>query len=308
MAKRLSQQANRRYFDDRSLPEPVREGLARTGLAVQRFASFESTTGEHSHGHSFVEMVYLVSGRLRHRLQSVSAEDGAGMLSVVHVHQRHRLEAIDGPVDLYNIYVDLRRHRLPPLPEGLGRELAGLLPMHPVFGYRPPQVARVEIQCPEAIESALAALAQEQQRRRPGSRAAVSLHTQLFWLECSRSARACGLQAAHMPDDAGDACAERARQKLDGDLQRPWRLDNLADEVGTSQSYLSRRFRKYTGKTVVEYLTARRIERAMLLLQTTDRKVLDIALACGFGDLSHFNRTFRRHVHASPTGYRKSRL
>ncbi len=292
-------------YDRQSLPEPVRAELARGGLAVQRFANFRSTTGEHLHGHEFVEMVYLVSGRLRHRLEAVTAEDVPGTLSVVHYHQRHRLEAIGGRVDLFNIYVDLRRHRLPPLPDGLGRELGAFLPMHPAFGSGPLRVSRIRADRPEGIEFHLHAIEREQGGGASGADAAISLHTQLFWLECARCARACGMQAAQAPDDPWAAWAERARRKLDADLQRAWKLDDLAGQVGLSKSYLSRSFRRYTGRTVIGYLTARRIEQAMLLLQTTDRKVLDIAFQCGFGDLSHFNRTFRRHVGTSPRRYRQ---
>jgi AraC-like DNA-binding protein len=169
------------------------------------------------------------------------------------------------------------------------------------------RVSRIRADRTEGIEFHLRAIEQEQGAQQSGSEAAISLHTQLFWLECARSARACGMHSTQSPDDASAAWAERARRKLDADLQRAWTLDDLAGQVGLSKSYLSRSFRRYTGRTVIAYLTARRIEQAMLLLQTTDRKVLDIAFQCGFRDLSHFNRTFRRHVGTSPRRYRGGR-
>ena len=303
MAKRT--QLAERIFESRSLPAEVRRALERRGFAVQHFPRFRAAPDTVPHLHEFVEMVYLASGRLRHRLETTVADDAPGALSIVHYHQRHSLEALGDPAELYNIYVDLRRHRLPSLPDGLGRDLAALLPLHPAFGYRRPGVVRMQMDRPQTVAGYLAALEAEQRGEMPGSEAACASLGQLFWLECGRTARASGLEPSDVPDDPAASRAERARQLLDGDPSRPWTLDDLAGEVGASKSYLSRSFRSYTGQTVLGYLTGRRIQRAMLLLQTTERKVLDIALECGFGDLSHFNRTFRRHVGTTPTGYRR---
>jgi AraC-like DNA-binding protein len=305
MAKRTHTPS--RIFESRSLPPPVRAALGRRGLAVQHFPRFRSAPDIAAHGHEFVEMVYLVSGRLRHRLETTVADDSPGTLSIVHYHQRHSLEAPAGSADLYNIYVDLRRHRLPSLPDGLGRDLAALLPLHPALGYRPPGVVRMQMPRPNVLAGYLAAMEAEQQSDQPGSQAALASLSRLFWLECGRTARDSGLEPSDVPDDPAATRAERARRLLDAQPQKPWTLDELAGGVGVSKSYLSRSFRGYTGQTVMGYLTGRRIERAMLLLQTTDRKVLDIALDCGFGDLSHFIRTFRRRVGATPTRYRRDR-
>jgi transcriptional regulator GlxA family with amidase domain len=54
-------------------------------------------------------------------------------------------------------------------------------------------------------------------------------------------------------------------------------------------------------------VTERRLQRAYAML--TDRRfahlrIIDIALAVGFGDISHFNRMFRRRFGDSPSGVR----
>jgi AraC-like DNA-binding protein len=49
-----------------------------------------------------------------------------------------------------------------------------------------------------------------------------------------------------------------------------------------------------------------RLRRAAVRLGTEAAKVVEIALECGFGDISNFNRTFRAEFGVSPRAWRKS--
>ncbi len=53
-----------------------------------------------------------------------------------------------------------------------------------------------------------------------------------------------------------------------------------------------------------QYVIRRRIERAKQLLKQSDLRIVDIALACGFANQSHFSRHFRRIVGISPKEFR----
>lgn len=64
-------------------------------------------------------------------------------------------------------------------------------------------------------------------------------------------------------------------------------------------------FKEETGQTFTEYLNGIRCDKAAELLTGTDRTVLDIALTCGFGNLSHFYHVFRRRTGTSPKRYRE---
>ncbi|MCI8929296.1 MAG: helix-turn-helix transcriptional regulator [Lachnospiraceae bacterium] len=83
-------------------------------------------------------------------------------------------------------------------------------------------------------------------------------------------------------------------------------LTELARVAGMSPKYFCRAFSHMTGKTPIEYLNYYRIEQAGEQLLLTERSVTEIALACGFNDMSYFSRTFSRYKGASPTAYRKS--
>ncbi|WP_158590854.1 AraC family transcriptional regulator [Acutalibacter sp. 1XD8-33] len=88
-------------------------------------------------------------------------------------------------------------------------------------------------------------------------------------------------------------------------FDRPITLDELAAVAGMAPKYFCRAFAQMTGKTPIEYLNYYRIEQAGEQLAFTEDSVTEIALNCGFNDMSYFSRTFSRYKGMSPTAYRK---
>ena len=84
-------------------------------------------------------------------------------------------------------------------------------------------------------------------------------------------------------------------------------LEETADRLHISRSYLSKRFKAVTGFGFKEYLTHIRIQHACRLLLDTNRSITDIALECGFGDSNYFGDAFRHVKGVSPSRYRKNR-
>jgi transcriptional regulator GlxA family with amidase domain len=98
----------------------------------------------------------------------------------------------------------------------------------------------------------------------------------------------------------------RARDAIDRDFAEPLDVPALARVAHVSPAHFSRTFRRTFGESPHRYLQRRRIERAMALLRTTRRPVVEIATAVGFNSHGTFSRTFREVVGESPTGYRTS--
>ena len=88
-------------------------------------------------------------------------------------------------------------------------------------------------------------------------------------------------------------------------LARPLRLGDVAAIAGLSPEGFSRFFRRMTGRTFVAWVHEVRIGHACRLLTTTERPVLDVALASGFENLSNFNRVFRRLRGCTPRDFRR---
>ena len=82
-------------------------------------------------------------------------------------------------------------------------------------------------------------------------------------------------------------------------------LDKIAAECNLSKFYVSREFKKYTGKTIFNYITDLRIALAQRLLRYSNLSINDIADQIGFDDHNGFYRAFTQREEMSPSAYRK---
>lgn len=82
-------------------------------------------------------------------------------------------------------------------------------------------------------------------------------------------------------------------------------LETLAKAAEMSPKYFCRFFAEMTGRTPIDYLNYYRIESACEQLLYSDESVTDIALSCGFNDLSYFVKTFKKYKGVTPKQFRK---
>lgn len=78
----------------------------------------------------------------------------------------------------------------------------------------------------------------------------------------------------------------------------------LARLAGRSPEHVARVLHAATGRTPTDWLNGLRMKYAAKQLEVTNRKVLDIALECGFGSLGHFYAVFQKAHHCAPRAYR----
>ena len=81
-------------------------------------------------------------------------------------------------------------------------------------------------------------------------------------------------------------------------------VEDLADVLGVSASYLSRLFKKETGDSVSTYIRMQKIEMAKNLLQYSEYSMIEIANRLSFSSQSHFIQQFRESVGMTPKKYR----
>jgi len=82
-------------------------------------------------------------------------------------------------------------------------------------------------------------------------------------------------------------------------------LKSLAQESDLSPYHFLRTFERITGATPHQYVLRTRLREAASRLLAEPTKVLEIALDCGFGDVSNFNHAFRAEFGVSPRQYRQ---
>lgn len=101
---------------------------------------------------------------------------------------------------------------------------------------------------------------------------------------------------------------ERMRELL-GYLQASFdqrlTVEGLARRFASNRTTLQERFVAVTGRTIMEYVTALRIEVAQGLLRDTLLPVTEVGERTGYGDAASFSRAFRKHVGAAPSEYRE---
>lgn len=83
-------------------------------------------------------------------------------------------------------------------------------------------------------------------------------------------------------------------------------VSSIAQQVGMSDSRLSVEFKKAYQMTPLECLTSHRMRSARRLLSTTDMPVKDIAVECGYYDISGFNRRFKVQTGMTPQQFRQA--
>lgn len=94
----------------------------------------------------------------------------------------------------------------------------------------------------------------------------------------------------------------RARRLIEKQFEEPWTIERLAKTVGLNERDMKAGFRRLIGRSIHAYLRDIRLEAAASMLRD-GRTVTDAALAAGFGNLSHFSKTFRESKGLLPREY-----
>lgn len=99
----------------------------------------------------------------------------------------------------------------------------------------------------------------------------------------------------------------KAMAFIDAHLEEPLSLSDIAAVAGISPNYFSALFRRICNVTLWDYITAKRVEKAIrMICEETDRTMLEIALACGFNNTANFNKAFKKQTGMTPSRYRSA--
>lgn len=128
------------------------------------------------------------------------------------------------------------------------------------------------------------------------------------WMIAARFAR---LPGGREPGRGPVTARDRARAVdaavwIDDAADEPLDLETCAGEVGLSPFHFLRLFSRVLGVTPHQYLVRCRLRRAARRLAAEDTPITDIAYDVGFGDLTNFERSFRRAAGMAPGRFRRA--
>lgn len=83
---------------------------------------------------------------------------------------------------------------------------------------------------------------------------------------------------------------------------------DLAEHCRLNPDHFSRLFQENFGMRPIKYIQSKRIERARLLLLSTNNSLKQIAEQVGLENISYFSRTFKKHMGISPGSFRTQRI
>ena len=132
------------------------------------------------------------------------------------------------------------------------------------------------------------------------------------WQELSIQLAAQALELADGVKPTGNAPpgavarAARVARGIERDFAAELDLAGLARQAGLSPYHFLRSFQRAAGVTPHQFILRQRLREAARRLRGKAARVVDIALECGFRDLSNFNHAFRAEFGVSPRQFRSS--
>ncbi len=256
--------------------------------------------------HDALLISFITQGTARHLIDDAEFRAVAGSVGMTRPGEAHTLVTGKQGIEIFNIFLDPVSHPLPMAPAGLRTTQQILFPRDMSFRTLLNRALHFDVPDPLFLRHCVEMLAHECANPTSCSTGIIESLRRVFVLTCCRAAQASGIQPAQSPERRTPQWVLDLCVFMDQFCRNTITLDALAARYGLSRSYLCRAFKRHVGIPPHEYLLNRRIETAMLSLQSTDEKILSIALSAGFNDLSHFNRSFKARTGQSPSAYRKS--
>ncbi len=140
-----------------------------------------------------------------------------------------------------------------------------------------------------------------------GFYAVVQFMTILYELSKSDGARALATSSYAKVEAGSDSRRIlKVKNYISQNYKDEIRLTTMAGIAGMSPSAFSRFFKLHTGRNLSEYIIDLRLGYASRMLVDTTKSVAEISYACGFNNLSNFNRIFKKKKNCSPSEFREN--
>ncbi|MDF3128778.1 helix-turn-helix domain-containing protein [Kiritimatiellaeota bacterium B1221] len=254
------------------------------------------------HGHDFHELVIILGGTAIHAIDGQRYPVRSGDAFVISPRQAHQyLELCD--LSLVNILFDK---------EGLAMsawDIRALPGFHALFFLEPAYRSqhnfgsRLQLS-PQQLQTVLPVIRQLEAeiRDQPGGYRVMAKGA--FMQLCVHLSRWYS-DNIHASESLDLLRIGKAIAYLETHYAEKITLTQLAATSHLSERQFCRIFKQCLGRSPIEHLLEVRIQQASTHLRESAMSVTEIAFACGFSDGNYFTRSFKKHLHQSPTQYRQ---
>ncbi len=105
--------------------------------------------------------------------------------------------------------------------------------------------------------------------------------------------------------DSMDRYIRKTYKIIQDEYNQKLNIGKVADRIGISRSYLSRKLKQELGTSFVDLLNQFRIQQAIILLNEDKYMIYEISDRVGFSDYKHFCMVFKKYISVSPSEYQK---
>lgn len=129
--------------------------------------------------------------------------------------------------------------------------------------------------------------------------ACATFQDMAYWTSCAAQTFVTLTQR----DSKHSYAISQAIRYIDQHYNKKITLEQVAHSIHMSNSYFSKIFAEETGTTFSKYVNKVRIEKSKNIILDQSLKLVDVAYLVGFGDQSHFSKSFRKVVGVTPGKY-----
>ncbi|MDE7295115.1 MAG: AraC family transcriptional regulator [Oscillospiraceae bacterium] len=255
------------------------------------------------HWHYFTEIIFMLEGCARMRLDESTFIAEKGSLVIFHPKSVHAIYAADGEPLLYAVMkfdiggFTMTSAYAPPFKNIFRRaQLDG------AQVYFSPEIAE-EMGCPVLFENCI----KELDTYSYGFDLMIKADIYRLLMSIVRCWRESGLSIEACVFDEDGADIDGATEYIDSLMSENIKVAEIAEHFNMSYSCFAKKFRGLYGMTCKEYIERMRIYKAEELLLFTDHDLNFISQETGFSDCSHLIKSFRKLRGMTPKQFRKSK-
>ena len=295
----LLKETNRIYLDKMIVSEGSKSLLCR----LFRSEVLKPSDISFEHHHTAFEITLVISGSGRYSTEKLDFEYKKGDIFCFCNDEVHKITKLDEKSEFMTLHFE---------PRFVWSDKFGIADYDLLRGFfvrREQEKNKLESGAvlTDVIRKLMFSAEEEFVKEKSHYQAAVRVRLMSILIELARSGENTFLSESHKVSVTSARYIERAMNYIEENLEYDFELETLAEIAKMSKNYFSTLFKKLNGISPWDYITIKRIERAVEYLKTTEYTKLEIATKCGFNNTANFYHAFKKITGKTPSDYIKTK-